>query len=177
MSFQDRDRPLKRICLGKITKAHGVKGLVKIRIYGDDPHLLESAPLYTDETGHTTLKLTLKNSDGKGHYLAAVDGVIERNGAAALNGTLLYAPREALPDIESDDQFYIEDLKGLRVIESGQDIGRVLNVDNFGAGDLIEIQPKIGRSFYVPFNNDFVVGVDLESGAITVKNSDSLKVV
>lgn len=177
MSFQDRGQPPKRICLGKITKAHGVKGLVKVRIFGDDPQLLQSGPLLTGESGDESLSLTLKNSDGKGHYLAAVKGVTERNGAEALNGTMLYIERAALPDIQSENQYYIEDLKGLRVIENGQDIGRVLSVDNFGAGDLIEIQPKIGGSFYVPFSDDFVVGVDLNSGAITVRNSDSMKVV
>jgi 16S rRNA processing protein RimM len=177
MPFQDRDQAPKRIYLGKITKAHGVKGLVKIQMVAEDPRLLETADaVYSAPLGGQHLKITLKNSDGK-DWLATIEGIKDRDQAELMGGTPLYIDRDQLPEIKTPGQYYYEDLKGLRVIENEQDIGRVLSVDNFGAGDLVEIQPTTGQSFYLPFNPDFVISVNLETGTLSVQNSDQMKIV
>ena len=169
MSFQDQDQPLSRMQIGKIVDAHGLKGLVKILIFGCEADLITpELPIYTDETGSDALSITLKNPNGK-YYLAAIDGVTDRNQSEALKGCALFAPRESLP--ESDEL----DLIGFAVVdEQGKEIGAVTSFDNFGASDLIEVQPKAGKPFYIPIADQFVVEINEDAQSITVQNYKDL---
>lgn len=146
-----------RVCLGKIATAHGVRGLVKILVYGEDAMLLEElAPLYTAENGDKTISLRMKNSAGK-YWLAAIENVNDRTQAEKLRDTELWVNREALPETAEEDEFYITDLVGMMVKDTkGNTIGNVIDVKNFGAGDLLEIKPERGESFFVPFTKDAV---------------------
>lgn len=162
-------KPQKRICIGKVSSAHGVKGLVKILPFCEDINLL-NGKLFTSEQGHETLNITLKNSAGK-FILAQIDGITNPEDAKALKCSL-YVPREALPEIEDEDSFYIEDMIGLSVLDDdGQDIGTLITVENFGAGDLLEIKPKSGAAYFVPFQNEFVKDIDIENGTIIITNT------
>ena len=106
------------------------------------------------------------------YWLAEIDGIADRDAALALNGTKLWIDRDALPETD-EGEFYIEDLIGLDVIDTdGKSVGKVIAVDNFGAGDLMEIKPAAGSSFYVPFSNDFVPDISLENRKITIIPQD-----
>ncbi len=164
----------KRVCLGKIANAHGVKGLVKILPFGEDPFLIEDlGPAYTGETGANTLRIVLKNPLGK-YILASVDGCDSRESAEALRGTELYYDRDLLPEPD-EGEIYYDDLIGLDVFEADQLLGSVKAVDNFGAGDLLEINATSGPSFYLPYSDDFILEVDLDSGRITAQGSDNFR--
>lgn len=157
-----------RLLLGKIATAHGVRGLVKILVLGDDPLRLESCgPAWTAAEGGTALRLTMKNPLGK-YYLAAVEGVSERNAAEALRHTQLWIDRDKLPDDEDDDGYYYADLIGLRAVENGVTIGTVIAVENFGASDLLEIKPEGAPSFYLPFTDDTVLAVSEDTITIVI---------
>ena len=159
----DHNQPQKRICLGKIADAHGVKGLVKIFPYGDDLSLL-SGTLYQNETGQDTLEITLKNPLGK-FILAEIKDVQDRTHAETLKGTKLFIDRALLPDIEGGH--YFEDLAGMPVTsDDGENMGKVIAVENFGASDLLEIQGPKG-TFYLPFTEDFT---SVETDHITIKD-------
>lgn len=164
----------KRIHIGEIATAHGIKGLVKLRSFVDDETLLEGDNVYTGETGDKKISLTIKNAL-KGDYLAQVDGVPDRNGAEALRGTQLYIDRDSLPDTD-DGEYYIEDMKGLSIIDKkGDAIGTVLDVVNFGASDLIDIKPaKGGQNFYLPYTEECVFEVNFEKGVVVVELPDGL---
>lgn len=173
MPIQDQQdnahRVCPRVCLGKITTAHGVRGLVKILVHGEAPYLLEElSPLYTSETGNKTLKITMKSSGGK-FWLAAVAGIHDRTEAETLRNTDLWVDRSALPDIADEDEFYITDLVGMAAkTTDGKETGKVIAVKNFGASDMLEIQPKTGDSFYVPFTNDAVPDIDIENKTVVI---------
>jgi len=157
-----------RICMGKITTAHGIRGLVKLQLETDTPKILEGQPLYTSATGAHSLRLTIKNQMGK-FWLGAVDGIDDRNASELLRGTELWMDRGKLPDIDDEDEFYISDLLDLQVQDThGKALGTVIAVENFGASDLLEIRPKVGPTFYIPFTNETVPEVDLEKGVITI---------
>jgi 16S rRNA processing protein RimM len=175
LSFQDQDQTASRVCLGKIVAAHGVKGLVKILPFGDEPELIGSLkPAYTSETGSDTLSIKLKNKLGR-YILAEIGGVTERNGAEAIRGTELYFEREAMPAPE-EGSFYYGDLVGLNVVdEKDALIGTVIAVANFGAGDLIEIRPVSGTAFYVPFHNNYIESTDLEAKKIIARDVDQFR--
>lgn len=160
-------QPEKRVCLGKIATAHGVRGLVKVLVFAEDPALL-SGVLYIGETSNDTLTLKMKNSMGK-FWLAEVDGVKDRNDAELLRNTSLWVNRATLPDTEDEDDFYIEDLIGLAVeTVDGKQAGKVLGLDNFGAGDLLEIKPPTGDSVYIPFTKADVPEILLDAGKIII---------
>ncbi len=167
---------MKRICLGKIAEAHGVKGLVKILCFGENPKALEEyGPLYLSETGNDVLSLTLKNPLGK-YWLAKIDGITDKTKADEIRGTEFWLPRDKLPVIEDDNEFYIEDLTGLEVQDpDGNKIGEIIAVRNFGAGDLLEIRPLNGQPYYLPFTKETVPEVCIQEGKIIVNlmNPDS----
>ncbi len=161
----------KRICIGKISSSHGVKGLVKIVPFCEDTSLL-NGELFTEETGNKTLNITLKNSAGK-HILAQIDGVTSPEHAKTLKCSL-YVPREVLPEIEDKDEFYIEDLANLNALNSnGDKIGKVIALQNYGAGDLLEIKPIRGDSYFVPFQDEYVKDVNLDEKCITIENAEN----
>ena len=163
-----------RILIASIATVHGVRGLVKLRVHTDDPDLIDGQPLFTSATGAETKTLHLKNAlTGQGVWLAAIDGVDDRTAAEKLRGTKFYLDRDHLPDTDDDDTFYHADLVGLRALDTqGHEIGTVQAVANFGAGDLLDIKPTQGASFYVPFHPDYVPNVDIESGMLTIQNFD-----
>lgn len=137
----------KRICIGKITGPHGVKGLVKILPYCEDITLLEQVEDF---------KITLKNPSGK-YMLAEIEGINTREAAEDIAGTELWISRDKLPDISDEDAFYIEDLVGLKAVDTdGKDAGTVIAVHNFGAGDLLEIKPPAGEAYLLPFTKENV---------------------
>jgi 16S rRNA processing protein RimM len=161
---------MKRFCLARIATAHGVKGLVKLILYTDDPQALSDYTFFTKETGESdTVKLTMKNSMGK-YWLAAIDGVSDRTEAEKLRGLPLYVDRQALPSTD-DDEFYMQDMIGLNAItESGETVGNIIDVQNFGAGDLMEVKPDTADSFYIPFDDEYVGDVDMDKQSVTVFN-------
>ena len=154
----------KRICIAEIGPAHGVRGLVKLRLYGKDPVNPEDYnPLFTSESGDQTMTLTIKHQAG-GNLVAEVEGVKDRNAAEALRGTKLWINRDALPDIDDTNVFYHADLIGLKIFDpEGHEIGTIEGVQNFGAGDLLEVKPTQGALFYLPFADEYVLEIDLKN--------------
>ena len=152
--------------------AHGIRGLVKVLVLAEDETLLNKHAPYTAATGDKTLTLRLKNSlgnkDGR-FWLASVEGIADRTAAEKLRGTGLWIDQDKLPKIKNPKEFYVTDLKGLRVIDQeGNLIGHIMGVDNFGAGDLLEIKPATGESFYLPYTQDNVVKIDMTAQTVTV---------
>jgi len=141
------------VCLGVIAQAHGVKGLVKVLPYGDDPYLIELVEEFD---------ITLKNPLGK-YMLAEIAGVDSREAVDAIKGTELFIDRDQLPETD-EGEYYIEDLVGMKAINtSGKDAGVILAVHNFGAGDLLEIKPNTGEPYLVPFTDAHVPEVSDDS--------------
>lgn len=161
----------KQILIGKILTAHGVRGFVKLRCFLEDPHDIEDYSPIVDAKGRT-YKITLKNPV-KGDWVACLEGVTDRNVAETLRGVELYIDRDLLPDME-DGEIYIEDLVGLKCINStGEELGEVIDFQNFGAGDLIEIRPKDGgKSYYLPMVEPYVGEFDLEKGTILIEPAE-----
>ena len=155
--------------IATILGAHGVRGLVRVRVHADDPALADG-PLYTGPEGAGTLTLTLKNPHGPpGTWLAAVEGADTRQDAQTLAGARLYLPRTALPEAQAG-AYYYADLAGLAAVDAdgGAPVGRVVAAHDFGAGDLLEVEPPDGPSFLVPFTHAHVPAVDIAGGRVTL---------
>lgn len=65
----------------------------------------------------------------------------------------------------------MQDMIGLNAItESGETVGNIIDVQNFGAGDLMEVKPDTADSFYIPFDDEYVGDVDMDKQSVTVFN-------
>jgi len=159
----------RRVCLGAITGAHGIRGEVRIHCFADDPRALTAFGPLSDETGRRAFVIEGLRDANKG-FIARLRGVTDRNAAKALRGTQLYIERAALPEPEDEDSYYLDDLVGLAARDpAGKVLGTVSAVHNFGAGDVIEVQRPDGRvAFMVPFAAQFVPKLDVEAGFIVI---------
>ena len=98
----------------------------------------------------STLTLAKLRDDGKGGAIARFAEVTDRNAAEKLRGTALTVPRSAMPAL-AEGEYYHADLIGLRAIStSGEELGECVAVENFGAGDVLEIRRPDGKRFMVP---------------------------
>ena len=106
----------------------------------------------------------------KDHFVARLSGVRDRAAAERLVNVKLYVPRDRLPEPVEDDEFYHADLIGLTVVDrAGERLGTVVAIHNFGAGDLIEVQPDAGgKTELVRFDDTHVLAVDVAAGKIVV---------
>ena len=158
----------RRLCLGVVVGTHGVRGVVKIKPFTQDPLDVGAYGPLSDESGGRSYELTVHGVH-KGQLLAGLSGVPDREAAQALKGLRLYVDRDALPDVEEEDAFYVADLLGLRVEGTdGRDYGRVTQVDDHGAGDVIEVTDARGKIRVWPFTKEIVPAVDLAQGRLTV---------
>jgi 16S rRNA processing protein RimM len=155
-----------RVCVGVIVGVHGVRGVVRIKPFTDEPEAVGDYGPVADESGRHSYTLTVHGLH-KGTVLAEIAGIADRETALALKGTRLYVPRESLPEVEDDETFYHADLIGLSVVDrDGTDLGRVVAVQDFGAGDLLEIAAPDGGEWLLEFTRAAVPEVDLDRGRI-----------
>lgn len=157
----------KQILIAKVLTAHGVRGFVKLRCFLEDPHDIEDYAPIVDAKGKS-YKITLKNSV-KGDWVASINNLTDRNDAELLKGIELFVNRDQLPEAE-DGEIYIEDLIGLTCINAkGEKLGEVIDFQNFGAGDLLEIKPvNGGKTYYLPMVEPYVGEFDLDAGTILI---------
>lgn len=129
--------------------AHGIAGEVRLKVFAED-----LTPYRSFNDGALTIKSTRAGNNG---MIARFGEVADRNAAEAMRGTELTVPRSALPPL-GEGEYYHTDLIGLPVVSTdGEAVGHVVAIDDFGAGDVIEIErPAVdgvpGKRFMVPMN-------------------------
>ncbi|WBY08459.1 ribosome maturation factor RimM [Sphingomonas sp. 7/4-4] len=145
------DRP---VTLAAVIGAHGIAGEVRLKVFAED---LVSYKSFNN--GALTLKSLRAGSNGA---IARFAEVADRNAAEALRGTQLTVPRSALPPLE-DGEYYHVDLLGLPAVsDAGDALGKVVAIDNYGAGDVLEIERPDGKRFMVPMQPEAVPEWDAE---------------
>jgi 16S rRNA processing protein RimM len=157
-----------RILVGAIAGAHGLRGQVRIKSFTDDPAAIALYGPVTDEAGQRRFDLTITGAI-KGGVIARIAGVGDRTAAEALRGLRLYLPRPALP-ATATDEYYRADLIGLRAeLADGTTYGRIEDVQNHGAGDVLEIGRPDGTTELLSFTSRVVPVVDMAAGRIVVE--------
>jgi 16S rRNA processing protein RimM len=145
--------PTKRITLAVVAGAHGIAGEVRLKLFAESAASLERHRTF-DAGGRT---LTLKSlKPGKPDLIARFAEITGRDAAEALRGTELTVPRDALPPLPPGE-FYRSDLIGLPcATPDGTPLGSVVAVENYGAGDILEIERPDRTRFMVPFRPESV---------------------
>lgn len=163
--------------IGQVTKPHGLRGDVTVRIESDFPAFLLSRERLWRETprGHEPLAVT-RAREHKGQLVFAFEEVPGRNEAEELRGEYLYLPEEEAAEAFADDEdfFYNSDLMGLRVIDadSGTELGKVAGVLETPGSNLLDVRGL--QAFMLPFHRDLIASVDLEQGRLLVRPPEGL---
>jgi 16S rRNA processing protein RimM len=155
------------ILVGRVAGAFGVRGELRITSFTADPVALAAYGLLSRKDGAPGLTLTSARPVKGGAIVARAKEVASRDDAERLRGLELYLARDRLPAAE-EDEFYLADLIGLAVESpEGEPLGTVKSVHDFGAGDLLEVQPPVGASWWLPFTKEAVPEVRLAEGRLT----------
>jgi 16S rRNA processing protein RimM len=157
------------VAVGIFGAPHGVRGEVRVKSYTDDPKSLAAYGELTDVAGAQRFKIAALRPLKDDMVVVRLYGVADRDAAAALNGSELFARRENMPPPEGDE-FYHADLVGLRAeTAAGEEIGRVLALSNYGAGDILEVAPKGGgETLLFPFTKAVAPEVDVAGGRVVI---------
>jgi len=136
-----------RIALAAVAGAHGVKGELRLKLFSDS---IESLSRHKKLHVGGVERRLLSLREGK-TPVARFEGIDDRAAAEAVRGSLVEVDRSALPPLEPGE-YYHADLIGLPAVdESGIAIGTVVAVENYGAGDLLEIEAADGKRSLIPF--------------------------
>lgn len=150
--------PHRPVTLAAIAGAHGVRGEVRLKLFGEGADGLRAFTVF--DAGDRRLTLASVRPANQG-AVAAFSEVTTREAAESLRGTLLTVPRSALPPLKPGE-YYHHDLIGLPAVSTaGEALGHVVAVENFGAGDILEIErpPLPGKKpqrFMVPMHDKAV---------------------
>ena len=149
------------VTLAAVAGAHGLGGEVRLKLFAQSVDSLKRHK----QVSVGDRQLTLKSIRGGGQPVARFAEVTDRNGAEALRGKLVTIPRSALPPLE-EGEYYHSDVIGLPCVDyEGQPLGTVVAVENFGAGDLLEIEKPDGRTSLIPFRDGIA---DLHDGRVVL---------
>ena len=167
--------PSERVRIAKIGAAHGVRGEVRLFAYTEDPLALRAYGELEDESGTRRFRI-VSLRPAKDHLVARFEGVGDRDEAASLTHLELYVARERLPQRREPGTFYHADLVGLCVeTKTGEKLGEVIGVRNFGAGDLLEIKlANGGKTALLPFIDPYVPLIDVKGGRIVADPPEGL---
>jgi 16S rRNA processing protein RimM len=142
----------KPVTLAAVSGAHGVTGEVRLKLFGEGVDTLKRYGAFND--GALTLK-TIR-SDNKGGAVARFDEIADRTAAEKLRGTVLTVPRSAMPPL-AEGEYYHADLLGLAATSpQGDPLGTIVGIENYGAGDVLEIEGSDGRRAMVPMTREAV---------------------
>ena len=142
------NRSERRIALAAVAGAHGVKGELRLKLFSDS---IESLSRHESVYVGGVERRLRSVRDGGNIAVVRIEGLADRSAAEALRGSLVEVDRAALPPLE-EGEYYHADLIGLSAVDGdGSVVGTVTAVENYGAGDLLEIEDAEGRRSLIPF--------------------------
>lgn len=152
----------RRIALAAIAGAHGIKGELRLKLFTDEAEKLRRyEPLYV--AGEPRRLLELRQSGQA--PIVRFEGIADRSAAEALRGSLIEVDRSALPPLDQGE-YYHTDLIGVPAVDAdGKLVGAVVAIENYGAGDLLEIKGEGGKRSLIPFKSGIA---DLKDGRIVL---------
>lgn len=164
--------PKARLRVGRLTKAHGLKGALKLELFTDDPErrfvpgasFSLQVPATSPWHGQSLTLTELRWYNGQ--PVGFFEGVSDRTAAESLAKAILWID-QPVDEVPEDDAWYDFQLVGLRVVRDGVDVGEVVRVDHFPAQDLLVVRSG-ERDVLVPFVSAIVPAVDVAAGTLTV---------
>lgn len=162
--------------------AHGLSGEIRVRVYGDGPeNLLEAGEIAladpergAEDPAPRHHEIETGGAGRSSEVRLKLAGVADREAAAALSGRLVTVPAEALPELPKDE-FYGYQLVGCEVVtEAGEVVGRVQQIWETGAHDVLVVRDEQGRRQLIPTAREFLIDIDLTESRLTVATRPGL---
>ena len=147
-----------KILVGKIVAPQGIRGDVRVQTYSEKPNDFQKFQVTSNRFGEKDFRF-IRAIPNSTVIIAHINGFDDRTVAETLRGTELFINRDTLPDLEINE-YYQADLIGFLVIRDGKKIGTVAGFQNFGAGDIIELD-----------NGDYVsfIGANVDMAAQEIR--------
>lgn len=157
-----------RVLLGVVAAPHGVRGLVRIKSFTEDPMAVAAYGPLSDESGKKEYRVEALSA-ARGAVLARIEGVADRTAAEAIRGLRLYVERKRLPET-SEREWYEADLIGLEAVGTdGRNWGKVIAFHDFGAGSVMEVSGgSPTKTVMLPFTDEAVPEIDVEGGKVLI---------
>ncbi|OBG40969.1 MULTISPECIES: ribosome maturation factor RimM [Mycolicibacter] len=166
------------LTVGRVVKAHGISGELVVDVRTDDPELrfAPGATLHARKSGAPQRDYVVEAARPHGaRLLVRLAGIVDRDGADAVRGSVFVVDSTELPPITEPDTYYDHQLEGLQVrTVAGEEIGSVTEVLHTAAGELLAIKRTDGRELLVPFIAAFVPSVSLAEGTVVIEPPDGL---
>lgn len=159
------------VVLGRLVDPYGIQGWLRLHTFGDDPLAWAEMPVWwICREGEPWRECGLKGLKTHNNgVVVLLDGVPDRTAAEAMKGTLVGAPRDALP-LTEEGEYYWGDLIGLEVINSAGDrLGKVVSLIETGANDVLRVVSDDQTERLLPFVSAVVLAVEKDSGLIRVE--------
>lgn len=131
-------KELNKILVGKIVAPQGIRGEVRVQTYTQNPTDLKTLKLYSDKLADNSFHFVRQLNPKSTVVIAKIDGVNDRNAAELLRGIELFIDRADLPELK-DGEYYQADLIGMKVVRNDLVLGVVDNIQNYGGGDILEL--------------------------------------
>jgi len=157
--------PEKIVLVGKVSKAHGIRGEIKVYPYSGQPEQFAAdyhRILLSRDTESVPVAYAVEKARVQGkQVLLKPENCSDRTAAQMLVGQLVYVPEEDLPEL-GEDEFYLQELQGKEVVDiSGNPLGRSSHIIDTGAQDLLVVQ-RAGKEYLIPVVGDFIVAIEPE---------------
>lgn len=160
-------KPENPVQMAVIGAAHGIKGEVRVKTFTGDPLALGDYGKLYDRGGRVFEVKDIRPANTV--VVVRFKGIADRNAAEALAGVELFIDRSALPATDDEEEFYHADLMGLAVRDDkNETIGKVLAIQNFGGGDLLEVATGARNSLLIPFTTAAVPEISIANGYVRV---------
>lgn len=172
--------PEDHVVVAEFGRAHGVRGEVRLKSWTADPAAIADYGPLVMADGRRIVFASLRQAPGgeADMFVVQIEGIGDRTAAEALARQKLFVPRAQLPALDDEDEFYLADLVGLTALDdSGRQLGEVVAVHDFGAGDMIEVRPAAGlggprrATAMVAFTRQFVPVVDLAGRRVVLSEN------
>ena len=162
--------------VGKVIKAHSIKGELKLLAYSGDPQDFKAFPrlLFVDEKTATSIEYQVVTCRPQAKFvIVKLTGLDDRTAAENMRGFEIWVAKDLMPEL-GDDEFYWHDLVGLAVsTEQGEDLGTVRSLFESGAADIMVIKGR-GREYLVPAQDEFIASIDYDAGRLVIKDTPGL---
>lgn len=156
-----------------ISGASGMKGEVRLRLFVDDIDLFVKPTILFDRSSNRQFFIESIRQTGN-NVIAKIEGIVDRSSAESLKNTELFAFSSALPPLD-EGEFYHSQLLGLETrLKNGEKIGIITAIQNFGAGDVIEIKKDSGESEMLPLRAPWVEQINIEQQYIIITPAEYL---
>lgn len=163
------------LLVGVFGAAHGVRGEIRLKSYTADPLTIGQYGPLKSKSGETFKLLSLRPVKDD-ICVARVEGIADRNAAERLTNIELFILKAQLPPPD-EDEFYFADLIGLKAEDSsGALIGHIKSIENYGAGDILVLQPTQGEAMMLPFTRAVVPKVEISAGRVIVELPDEVEI-